>query len=230
MHHAWSNGYVAVNERFADAVVAELEREPDAAVFFHDYHLYLAPRLVRERGARTRRSRTSSTSRGRSRTTGTCCPSDDPRRVHDGLLANDVVGFHTDRWRRNFVRACDDILGATSTRARRRSATTAEHARHAQPISVDPAEFDELRGERRRAARREREIVARRPEMLVVRVDRTDPSKNIVRGFRAFALFLDAHPELHGRVAMLALLDPSRQDIPEYSEYLAAIQREAREP
>ena len=68
----------------------------------------------------------------------------------------------------------------------------------------------------------------RRPEFLVVRVDRTDPSKNIVRGFRAFALFLDMHPEMHGRVTMLALLDPSRQDVPEYSEYLAAVQREAR--
>src|SRR5207248_751491 len=75
---------------------------------------------------------------------------------------------------------------------------------------------------------REREIVERRPEFLVVRVDRTDPSKNVLRGFRAYALFLDLHPELHRRVTMLALLDPSRQDIPEYSEYLAAIQREAR--
>jgi trehalose 6-phosphate synthase len=74
----------------------------------------------------------------------------------------------------------------------------------------------------------EREIVARRPEKLLVRVDRTDPSKNVVRGFRAFELYLDAHPEMHGRVGMLALLDPSRQDIPEYSEYLGAIQREAR--
>ena len=74
----------------------------------------------------------------------------------------------------------------------------------------------------------EREIVASRPEKLVVRVDRTDPSKNIVRGFRAFELYLDAHPEMHRRVGMLALLDPSRQDIPEYAEYLGAIQREAR--
>jgi trehalose 6-phosphate synthase len=74
----------------------------------------------------------------------------------------------------------------------------------------------------------EREIVARRPEKLVLRVDRTDPSKNVVRGFRAFELYLDAHPEMHRRVQMLALLDPSRQDIPEYAEYLGAIQREAR--
>src|SRR4029078_8347813 len=66
------------------------------------------------------------------------------------------------------------------------------------------------------------------PETLILRVDRTDPSKNVVRGFRAFEFYLDTHPEMHGRVVMLALLDPSRQDIPEYAEYLGAIQRAAR--
>src|SRR5438876_10606932 len=49
LHHAWNEGYTRVNAGFADAVLAELEAEPDACVFFHDYHLYLAPRLVRER-------------------------------------------------------------------------------------------------------------------------------------------------------------------------------------
>ena len=48
LHHAWEDGYVAVNRRFAEVVVEELDREPDAAVFLHDYHLYLAPRLIRE--------------------------------------------------------------------------------------------------------------------------------------------------------------------------------------
>ena len=74
----------------------------------------------------------------------------------------------------------------------------------------------------------EAEIESGRPERLILRVDRTDPSKNVVRGFRAYELYLDAHPEMHGRVQMLALLDPSRQDIPEYAEYLGAIQRAAR--
>ena len=75
----------------------------------------------------------------------------------------------------------------------------------------------------------EAEIEAGRPERLILRVDRTDPSKNVVRGFRAFELYLAAHPEMHRRVGMLALLDPSRQDIPEYAEYLGAIQRTARQ-
>ena len=52
----------------------------------------------------------------------------------------------------------------------------------------------------------------------MLRVDRTDPSKNVVRGFRAFEHYLDTHPAAHGRVGMLAP-DPSRQDIPEYAEY-----------
>jgi trehalose 6-phosphate synthase len=67
------------------------------------------------------------------------------------------------------------------------------------------------------------------PEKLIVRVDRTDPSKNIVRGFHAFALLLEEHPEWQGRVTMLALLDPSRQAIPEYVEYVADIERAVRE-
>src|SRR5205823_8195086 len=97
----------------------------------------------------------------------------------------------------------------------------------AHPISVDAAEFEEL-AQSDEVLAAERELVEQRPERLILRVDRTDPSKNIVRGFRAFELYLEAHPESSGRVGMLALLDPSRQDIPEYSEYLAAIQREAR--
>jgi trehalose 6-phosphate synthase len=214
-HRAWNDGYVVVNEGFARAVLAELEQEPDAAVFFHDYHLYLAPRFVRE---------------GRPDATlmhFVHVPWPQPENwcvlpramrcaIHEGLIANDVIGFHTDRWRRNFVYSARELLGEDVTQ----KTVTA-------PISVDPAEFDEL-AQSEAVLAAEREIVARRPEQLVVRVDRTDPSKNIVRGFRAFELFLDAHPEAHRQVGMLALLDPSRQDIPEYAEYLAAIEREAR--
>jgi trehalose 6-phosphate synthase len=214
-HRAWRDGYAAVNEGFAQAVLAELEREPDAAVFFHDYHLYLAPRLVRQ---------------GRPDATlmhfvHVPWPQPDywsvlPRAarcaIHDGLIANDVIGFHTERWRRNFVYSARELLGEDVTQ----KTVTA-------PISVDPVEFDEL-AQSEAVLAAEREILARRPEQLIVRVDRTDPSKNIVRGFRAFELLLDARPELHRRVGMLALLDPSRQDVPEYAEYLAAIEREAR--
>src|SRR3954465_740264 len=214
-HRAWQDGYAAVNENFAAAVDAELSRTPGAAVFFHDYHLYLAPQLVRERRPDV----------ALMHFVHVPWPPPDYWRIlpkavrsaiHEGLVANDVIGFHTDRWRRNFIYSVRELLGEDVTA----KTVTA-------PISVDSDEFDEL-AQSDAVLIAERELLADRPEKLVVRVDRTDPSKNIVRGFRAFELYLDAPPGAHRHVGMLALLDPSRQDIPEYSEYLAAIQREAR--
>ena len=68
-----------------------------------------------------------------------------------------------------------------------------------------------------------------RPEHLVVRVDRADPSKNVVRGFWAMDQLLVDHPELVGRVTMLALVQPTRQDVPIYRDYLAEIRRTGQE-
>jgi trehalose 6-phosphate synthase len=227
LHHAWDDGYVPVNRAFAEAALAELDAQPDAAVFFHDYHLYLAPRLVRD--VRPDASLAHFVH----------IPWPEPnlwrvlpepirRAIHDGLLANDVVGFHAHRWRRSFLRSSRDLLEADCDFDE--SVCTYRDGRTfvaARPISVDPSEFEEL-AESDQVRRLEDDLESRRPEFLILRVDRTDPSKNVVRGFRAFETYLGAHPEMHGRVAMLALLDPSRQDIPEYAEYLGAIQRAAR--
>jgi len=227
LHHAWEGGYVPVNRAFADAVLAELEIQPDAAVFFHDYHLYLAPRFVRDARPDTALAHFvhipwPGPNQWR------ILPEPIRHAVYDGLLANDVLGFHADRWRRNFLLSSRDLVDAACDFEQ--SVCSFGNGRTfvaARPISVDPAEFEEL-AVSDQVRRLETELEARRPEFLVLRVDRTDPSKNVVRGFRAFEFYLDAHPEMHGRVSMLALLDPSRQDIPEYAEYLGAIQRAAR--
>jgi trehalose 6-phosphate synthase len=226
-HHAWSEGYAVVNRGFADAVVEELDREPSAAVFFHDYHLYLAPRLVREQRAYARLTQFVHIPWPEA-DYWHVLPLPIRRAIHDGLLANDAVGFHTRRWRRNFMRSAEDIVGATCDWTAetvgyegRRVAVTAA------PISPDPQEFEQL-GSSDPVLEAGRELAQNRPEKVILRVDRTDPSKNIVRGFRAFELYLEAHQEMHRRVVLLALLDPSRQKIPQYAEYIAAIQREAR--
>jgi trehalose 6-phosphate synthase len=226
VHEAWDDGYVPVNEAFADAVLSELEAEPDAAVFFHDYHLYVAPRLVRERRPDSTLAHFVHIPWAEPDYWGVL-----PERmrvaVHDGLLANDLVAFHTRRWSRNFARSCDVVLGAewdADVVAHRGGRTLVS----AHPISVDPSEFEELAvGDA--TLELQRRLAADRPERLILRVDRTDPSKNIVRGFRAFELYLELHPEAHGRVGMLALLDPSRQDIGEYADYLRAIEATAAE-
>jgi trehalose 6-phosphate synthase len=225
--NAWEHGYLPVNAAFAAAVLDELERQPDAAVFFQDYHLYLAPRLVRERASDAVLMHfvhipwTQPDS-------WRVLPADLREAVLDGLLANDVVGFHTERWRRNFLRCCEDLLGTSYDREQfvvHHDGGLTRVVAHA--ISVDADEFDGLAGSEG-VLSAERQLVADRPEQLILRVDRTDPSKNVVRGFHAYELLLTAHPELSGRVQMYALLDPSRQDIPEYAEYLGAIQRAAR--
>ncbi len=226
LHDAWSS-YGTANESFAAAVLEDLDREPDTAVWFHDYHLYLAPRLVR-------RARPDALL---SHFVHIPWPGPDywtilpePVRVaiHDGLLANDVVGFHTDRWRENFLFSAARILGAEVDHELgavehdgRRTLVTA------RAISVDPAEFEEL-ADSEEVREREGGLEEISGERLIVRVDRTDPSKNVVRGFQAFELYLERHPDASGRVTMLALLDPSRQNIPHYAAYLQEIQSVVR--
>jgi trehalose 6-phosphate synthase len=207
---AWRNGYVPVNEGLAAAVVEELERTPGTAVFIHDYHLYLAPRLIRDRRPDVRTSHFIHIPWPEP-DAWAVLPEAVRLEIIDGLLANDVVGFHTERWRRNFVATLGGDCPIRVT---------------AHPIGIDPDEFDRLRRDAD-VLERERELVANRPELLVLRVDRTDPAKNVIRGFEALALMLERHPELNGRVRMLALLDPSRLDIPQYADYRDEIEREA---
>jgi trehalose 6-phosphate synthase len=211
-HAAWHDGYERVNRTFADAVVSALDDHPEATVFFHDYHLYLAPAFVR---AARPNARLAHFVHIPWPADWSVLPEPMRRAVHDGLLANDVVAFHTKRWAQNFVRSCEDVAGGT------RGTNVTHH-----PLSVDADEFDRLEESDAVLAA---EGTLPTPEKLIVRVDRTDPSKNIVRGFHAFALLLEEHPEWQGRVTMLALLDPSRQAIPEYVEYVADIERAVRE-
>jgi trehalose 6-phosphate synthase len=211
---AWDDGYVPVNRTFADAVVEELEHEPAAAVLFHDYHLYLAPALVRERRPETALAHFTHIpwvgGEGWS-----VLPESIVRPIHEGLLACDVAGFHTSRWRRAFLDSCRS-LGLEPD----------ERRVTAHPISIDPAEFEAMARSEPVLAR-ERELASMRPELLILRVDRTDPSKNVPRGLEAFRLLLERRPDLRGRVGMLALLDASRQEIPEYVAELRRIEAAA---
>ncbi len=209
----WRHGYVEANRALAAAVVAELDRVPDAPVFVQDYHLDLVPGFVRAARPNARIAHF------------THIPwvgPDDwavlPRAIavaiHEGLLAADSLGFHTERWRAAFVESCEALLGL-GDEAQRRS--------HANPIAVDVEEFEAIVASDGVRSRRE-ELLAVRPEILVLRVDRTDPSKNAVRGFEAFGRLLERRPDLRGRIGLLALLDPSRETIPEYVDYRDAVE------
>jgi trehalose 6-phosphate synthase len=144
--------------------------------------------------------------------------------IYHGLLANDIIGFHTRSYRRNFLQCCRDLMdlevdfekGIVFCGDR-------EVWVRAYPLPID---YEATRGVARRPRVREFEerVLARRREYAILRVDRADLSKNVLRGFTAFDIFLEQHPEFAERITFTAQLMPSRTDVPEYAEYLEKIE------
>ena len=216
VERAWAEGYREVNRALAEALLAELRRTPEATLLVQDYHLMCVAPLIRARvphAAIAHFSHTPWASPDEWRSVPPRITAD----VHEGLLACDNIGFHTERWRTAFVDCCDSLLGRGED---------AERQTHVNPVPADAPTLEALAGSAEVAAHRAA-LRADRPAALIVRADRTDPAKNAVRGFQAFGLLLDRRPDLHGRVSLLALLDPSRQEIPEYSAYRVEIERAA---
>ncbi len=229
-HGTWEawDAYRRVNATFAQAVIEEADAAgAGASVLLHDYQLYLV-------GADVRAARPDLVlshfvhipwpGRGAWRV----LPTELREAIGRGLLACDVVGFHIKEYVTEFLAFCEALPGTTVDWHRRSvHAAGRETLVRAYPISVDAEEFDGLVASPAVQAA-EQTLIAERPEHLILRVDRTDPSKNIVRGLKAFDRLLEERPEWRGRVRFLVLLDPSRLEVPEYSDYLAAIQRTAR--
>jgi trehalose 6-phosphate synthase len=225
-HRHFTEGYVAVNEQFADAVVDEVEqRDGHAIVLLQDYHFYLVGDQVRRRCPDAVISHFVHIP----------WPSPDewrvlPPSIRDpllrGLLGCDVVAFHTQRFARNFLSCAREVLGLpVDVDAGTVSVDGRTVLARAYPISVDVDAVEKLAASAEVAEHRRQleEQHLGEGHRLVVRIDRTDPSKNVLRGFRAFDLMLEQHPELVGSVTFLASLMPSRQDVPEYADYLAAV-------
>jgi trehalose 6-phosphate synthase len=220
---AWREGYQHVNRLFAERVVEEAGRSDlPLLVLVQDYQLYCVPRMVRAclPGARLQQF------------VHIPWPTPQywkilPRRIRDGItlgiLGNDIIGFQSTRDVRNFLLTCEENLGlAVDYRER-----TVFHEGRAvwvrsYPISIDVREFENLT-ERPEVLAEEEKIAAWRPEHLILRVDRTDLSKNIVRGFVAYERMLEAHPELYGHVQFWAYLQETRQDIDDYRAYLGSV-------
>src|SRR5206468_9787071 len=93
----------------------------------------------------------------------------------------------------------------------------------AYPLPIDVSAIRRV-AETERVAAFEDELLRRRRDHLLLRVDRADLSKNVLRGFAAFDIFLEQHPEFAEHVTFVAQLMPSRTDVPQYAEYLERIE------
>ena len=218
-------GYRTYCAAFADVLAAEAS--PGAEVLVQDYHLSLVPALLRRQRPDLRIAHFSHTPWAPPEYFRVL-PDDVARELLTGLLGADAVGFLSARWADAFGRCCADVLGATWD-----GATVVHDGRvtrvSVHALGVDGAALRERAAQPDVVARLDfvREAVGDR--RLVLRIDRTELSKNIVRGLQAYAELLRTRPQWRERVVHLAFAYPSRHDLPEYREYTAAVQRTARE-
>jgi trehalose 6-phosphate synthase len=217
---AWREGYVKLNAAFAAEVLAQVPRRDRAPrIMLHDYHLYLAAEPIRAARPEAVLSHFTHIPWPPS-SLWQVMPPEIREAVCRGLLANDVVGFQTARYGHNFMRSVESFLPDATVDYRRRVVTRGGHrtAVRAYPISIDVAATRRVASSLA-ARRRAEELLASSSEKVIVRVDRLEPSKNILRGFIAFEALLDRQPSLRDRVTFLAFLVPSRTSIGEYRDY-----------
>jgi len=199
---AW-DAYRRVNRRFAEAVMEEAGE--GATVLLQDYHLALVGTWLRRERPDLRAVHFTHTP---------FCEPSDLRVLPDdvaaelltGMADNGACGFHTARWAEGFARCCDAVLGRRP------------------PIFVAPLAPD---GESLAEVARSPGCVEARRHVLdqvggrriVLRVDRLELSKNLLRGFLAFEELLRRRPDWLGRVVFVCLAYPSRENLAEYQAY-----------
>lgn len=225
IHRAWSKGYVRVNASIAQRAIGVARALPRRPLFLtQDYQLYLAPAMIRHAMPDAVMQHFIHVPWPAPRYMKVL-PSSMREPIFRGLLANDIVGLQTSVDVDNFLRCCAELMGL---RVDADDGVVLYRGRlvwvRSYPVSTDVEAMRQL-GESRAVRQIEAEIERWRPEKLIVRVDRTDPSKNLVRGFLAFERLLEDHPEHHGRVVFWAFLQPSRQDVGVYREYLRDVRR-----
>lgn len=225
------DSYVAYNEAFAAALAQEAAE--GAAVLIQDYHLALAPGLLRELRPDLRIGHFTHTPWA-SPEVLEMLPADVRSQLLRGMLGADRLGFHTWGWADSFLGGAhlDDERGLTSPSSPedgpRGVWTREQHAERFTTVTPYPlgVDADELRALAHRPEVDDK-LAALRAEVgglkTIVRVDRTELSKNILRGLLAYRELLITHPEWRERVVHLASAYPSRQDLTVYREYTESV-------
>ena len=230
VHDAWHDGYVEVNKAFAQAIIEEAQDNPNPPiVMVHDYHLYLAPEYIRNALPSSIIHHFTHIPWPTPRY-WQLLPSFMIRSICKGLCAADIVGFQTPHDVRNFLDTCENFIPESEIDYSNREVHYDGWRTlvRAYPISINVEEIRRISNSPR-ALDYEKKLEALCNENTIVRVDRAEPSKNVVRGFKAYRLLLSRYPELQGRVNFLAFLVPSRTHIRQYQRYMDEIQHIIRD-
>lgn len=220
---AWNNGYAVVNEQFAREIVAACENlsgDFEPVVMLQDYHLYLAPGMIRALRPKAIIQHFIHIP-WPDPDYWRLLPSEMRTAICEGMLGNDIIGFQTSSHARSFMYTCEAYVpGVEIDYTNRRILwNEREITLAAYPISIDPAAVRRI-AYSQEARAYERYLPTHWNEYTILRADRAEPSKNIIRGFLAFDRFLELHPEFRDRVNFIAVTQPSRLDVEEYRDYL----------
>ncbi len=220
VYEAWESGYIPVNEAIAQAVIDVAKGQPDPPyVLLQDYHLYLAPAFVRAGVPDATILHFTHIPWPGPRYWG-ILPEFMRRRIHEDMCACDIVGLQTRSDVRNFLHSCEGMLEGAVVDYPHSTVTFRGRTVYVRsyPISVDAAGLLEFAQSPEVMGYVER---LRPPvgQQTIVRVDRSEPSKNIIRGLRAWELLLERYPEYRGRVNFLQFLVPSRSELGVYQTY-----------
>lgn len=221
----WEEGYVAVNRLFAEEISRQITASSQPAlVMLQDYHLYLAPHFIRRKfrpkGEYTLAHFVHIPWPGSDH--WGFLPTKMRRAILEGLCAVDLLGFQTHDDGLNFIRTCESHLPGCHVNYRKGKVRFRNHVTYVRdfPISIDVDALKQLADTEDVISYRDQLLQSHGEWQIMLRIDRIEPSKNIVRGFQAFDHLLELHPEHRGRVKFLALLVPSRLDVDEYGDYL----------
>jgi len=220
VYDAWENGYIPVNESFAQAVVEEVKgSELPSLVLLNDYHLYLASSYIR-RQLPQQVIENFIHIPWPAPSYWQLLPNFMRQAIFRSLCSSDIVGLQTARDVRSFLDCCESFIDEAEVDHSEHTVQINGHVVQvrAYPVSI---EVDGL-GKMVTSTRLQEYLEKLRPlcgEQTIVRVDRLEPTKNIIRGFRAFDMLLERYPQFQGKVKFLAFLVPTRTHLKVYERY-----------
>jgi trehalose 6-phosphate synthase len=148
----------------------------------------------------------------------TSLPTNITQAIYTGLLGNDIIGFQTRRDAQNFLEGVPAVLPEAEIDRDKRAILRDNHRTLVRDYPISISVSEERHIVRSAAGRRAvQQIQPLLGEQTIMRVDRIEPTKNIVQGFQAYKQLLEQHPELQKKVKFLAFLVPSRQSLPPLS-------------
>jgi trehalose 6-phosphate synthase len=227
---SWDEGYRPVNVALASAIVEEAssgEAGAGSTILLQDYHLYLTAALVRARLPQATIEQFIHIPWPANRY-WQFLPDRFVHEIYEGLAGNDVVGFQTDSDLQNFLVGAQEFLPRSRIDFDRQTIVWRRHrlAARVYPVPTDAYEIRRtLLTAPARAAGEELAGLLNGERQIIMRVDRLDPSKNVVRGFLAYEAMLRRWPELVERVVFVAFLIPSRQSLRIYRDYEREVRR-----